>query len=162
MQIGTAGLFSCYLCLTACRSHSKILHPWTVSLGCFRTQGGDSNLTGWSRNLPLPQLRDRRDRPKECLRRHTAVKRLSMGEKLQEQRLSSASIKFLWLRQIHAPSGISPALDNASSTLLSCCSKLFFLSAFSLSLYIFFRWSRSVTTTVNKSQRRQAFACWLF
>ena len=37
----------------------------------------------------------------------------------QEQRLSSASIKFLWLRQIHDPSGISPALDNALSTLLS-------------------------------------------
>ena len=35
----------------------------------------------------------------------------------------------------------------------------FFLSAFSLPLYIFFRWSRSVTTTVNKSQWRQAFAC---
>ena len=34
----------------------------------------------------------------------------------------------------------------------------FFLSVFSLPLYIF-RWSRSVTTTVNKSQRRQAFAC---
>ena len=44
----------------------------------------------------------------------------------QEQRLSSASIKFLWLRQIHDPSGISPALDNALSTLLSCCSQLFF------------------------------------
>ena len=44
----------------------------------------------------------------------------------QEQRLSSASIKFLWLRQIHDPSGISPALDNALSTLLSCCSQPFF------------------------------------
>ena len=44
----------------------------------------------------------------------------------QEQRLSSASIKFLWLRQIHHPSGISPALDNALSTLLSCCSQHFF------------------------------------
>ena len=44
----------------------------------------------------------------------------------QEQRLSSASIKFLWLRQIHNPSGISPALDNALSTLLSCCSQHFF------------------------------------
>ena len=43
----------------------------------------------------------------------------------QEQRLSSASIKFLWLRQIHDPSGISPALDNALSTLLSCCSQHF-------------------------------------
>ena len=41
----------------------------------------------------------------------------------QEQRLSLASIKFLWLRQIHDPSGI---LDNASSTLLSCCSQHFF------------------------------------
>ena len=38
----------------------------------------------------------------------------------------------------------------------------FFLSAFSLPLYIIFRWSRSVTTTVNKSQRWQAFACRLF
>ena len=44
----------------------------------------------------------------------------------QEQRLSSASIKFLWLRQIHDPSGISPVLDNALSTLLSCCSQHFF------------------------------------
>ena len=43
-----------------------------------------------------------------------------------EQRLSLASIKFLWLRQIHDPSGISPALDNALSTLLSCCSQHFF------------------------------------
>ena len=80
----------------------------------------------------------------------------------QEQRLSSASIKFLWLRQIHDPSGISPALDNAffidSPELLF--TTLFFLSAFPL--YIFFRWSRSVTTTVNISQRRQAFACRLF
>ena len=41
----------------------------------------------------------------------------------QEQRLSSASIKFLW----HDPSGISPALDNALSTLLRCCSQHFFL-----------------------------------
>ena len=44
----------------------------------------------------------------------------------QEQRLSSASIKFLWLRQIHDPFGLSPALDNALSTLLSCCSQHFF------------------------------------
>ena len=44
----------------------------------------------------------------------------------QEQRLSAASIKFLWLRQIHDSSGISPALDNALSTLLSCCSRHFF------------------------------------
>ena len=43
----------------------------------------------------------------------------------QGQRFSSASIKFLWLRQIHDPSGISPALDNASSTLVSCCSQHF-------------------------------------
>ena len=43
----------------------------------------------------------------------------------QEQRFSSASIKFLWLRQIHDPSGISPALDNALSTLVSCCSQHF-------------------------------------
>ena len=35
-------------------------------------------------------------------------------------------IKFLWLRQIHDPSGISPALDNALSTLLSCCSQHLF------------------------------------
>ena len=48
-------------------------------------------------------------------------------EDVQEQRLSSASIKFLWLRQIHDLSGISPALDNALSTLLSCCSQHFFL-----------------------------------
>ena len=47
-------------------------------------------------------------------------------EDRQEQRLSSASIKFLWLKQIHDPSGISPALDNALSTLLSCCSQHFF------------------------------------
>ena len=44
----------------------------------------------------------------------------------QEQRLSSASIKFLWLIQIHDPSGIFPALDSALSTLLSCCSQHFF------------------------------------
>ena len=43
----------------------------------------------------------------------------------QEQRFSSASIKFLWLRQIHDPSGISPALDNALLTLVSCCSQHF-------------------------------------
>ena len=41
------------------------------------------------------------------------------------RRLSSASIKFLWLRQIHDPTAISPALDNALSTLLSCCSQHF-------------------------------------
>ena len=37
----------------------------------------------------------------------------------QDQRSSSASIKFLWLTQmqIHDPSGISQALDNALSTL---------------------------------------------
>ena len=40
------------------------------------------------------------------------------NEDEQDQRLSSASIKFLWLRQIHNPFGISPALDNALSTLL--------------------------------------------
>ena len=74
----------------------------------------------------------------------------------QEQRLCSASIKFLRLRQIHDPSGISPVLDNALSTLLSCCSQHFF------PLYILFRWSRSVTTTINKSQWQPAFACWLF
>ena len=44
----------------------------------------------------------------------------------QEQRLSSASIKFLGLRQIPDSSGISPALDNALSTLLSCSSQHFF------------------------------------
>ena len=43
-----------------------------------------------------------------------------------EQRLSSASIKFLWLRQIHDPSSISPAFDNALSTVLSCCLQHFF------------------------------------
>ena len=42
----------------------------------------------------------------------------------QEQRLSLASIKFLWLRQIHDPSSISPAFDNALSTVLSCCSQI--------------------------------------
>ena len=40
-----------------------------------------------------------------------------------EQRLSWASIKFLWLRQIHDPSGASSALDNV---FLSCCSQHFF------------------------------------
>ena len=44
----------------------------------------------------------------------------------QEQHLSATSIKFLWLRQIHDPSGIFPAVDNALSTLLSCCSQHFF------------------------------------
>ena len=78
----------------------------------------------------------------------------------QGQHLSSASIKFLWLRQIHDPSGISPALDNALSTLLSCCSQHFFLVRVLASfIHLLGRWSRSVTTTVNKSQRRQAFAC---
>ena len=38
----------------------------------------------------------------------------------------------------------------------------FFLSAFSLPLCIFIRWSCSVTTTVKKSQWGQAFACRLF
>ena len=42
-----------------------------------------------------------------------------------DQCLSSTSIKFLRLRQIHDSSGISPALDNALSTLLSCCSQHF-------------------------------------
>ena len=46
-------------------------------------------------------------------------------ENEQEQRLPSVSIKFLRLRQIHDSSGISPALDNALSTLLSCCSQHF-------------------------------------
>ena len=50
-----------------------------------------------------------------------------------QRRLSSASIKFLWLRQIHDPTAISPALDNALSTLLSCCPQHF------IPLYIFFR-----------------------
>ena len=44
----------------------------------------------------------------------------------QEQRLSLARIKFLRLRQIHDSSGISPALDNVLSTLLSCCSQHLF------------------------------------
>ena len=60
---------------------------------------------------------------------NTAVKRLSMREKLQEHRTAFVLGKyqiFLWLRQIHDPSGISPALDNALSTLLSCCSQHFF------------------------------------
>ena len=43
----------------------------------------------------------------------------------QEQRLSSARFKFLWLRQIHDPSGISPALDNALSTLSKLFTTLF-------------------------------------
>ena len=51
---------------------------------------------------------------------------LCLHEDGQEQRFSSASIKFLWLGQIHDPSGISPALDNALSTLLSCCSQHLF------------------------------------
>ena len=62
-------------------------------------------------------------------RYHTAVKRLSMREKLQEHRTTFVlgSIKFLWLGQIHDPSGVTPAaLDNALSTLLSCCSQHFF------------------------------------
>ena len=50
---------------------------------------------------------------------------LCLHEDVQEQRFSSASIKFLWFRQIHDPSGISPALDNALSTLVSCCSQHF-------------------------------------
>ena len=37
-----------------------------------------------------------------------------------------ASIKFLLLRKIQDSAGISPALDNALSTLLSCCSQHFF------------------------------------
>ena len=53
----------------------------------------------------------------------------------QEQRLSSASIKFLWLRQIHDSSGISPTLDNALSTLLSCCSQPHFSCPCSRFLY---------------------------
>ena len=57
-------------------------------------------------------------------------------------------------------SGISPALDNALSAFLSCCSQHFFPVCF---LYtIFFWWSRLVTMTVNKSQWRQAFTCRLF
>ena len=44
----------------------------------------------------------------------------------QERRLSSASIKFLWLGQIHDPSGTSSALDSALSTIFSCCSQHFF------------------------------------
>ena len=39
-----------------------------------------------------------------------------------QRRLSSASIKFLWLRQIHDPTAISPALDNALSTLSAVAS----------------------------------------
>ena len=39
---------------------------------------------------------------------------------------SSASIKFLWLRQIHDFSSISLAFDNALSTLRNCCSQHFF------------------------------------
>ena len=39
---------------------------------------------------------------------------------------ASVLSKFLRLRQIHDPSDISPALDNALSTLLSCCTRHFF------------------------------------
>ena len=70
----------------------------------------------------------------------------------QEQRLSLASIKFLWSLQL------STTLYRPS---WAAVHNTFFLSAFSLPLYIF-RWSRSVTTTVNKSHWRQAFACRLF
>ena len=77
----------------------------------------------------------------------------------QEQRLSSACIKFLWLRQIHDPSDPVSTLYRPS---WAAFHNTFFLSAFSLPLYTFFRWSRSVTTTVNKLKRRQAFACRLF
>ena len=83
----------------------------------------------------------------------------------QEQRLSSASIKFLCLRQIHDPSvyvHLSTTLYRPSWASMAAVHNTFFLSAFSLQLYIFFRWSRSVTTTVNKSQWRQAFECRLF
>ena len=52
---------------------------------------------------------------------HQILHTASTHEDGQEQRLSPASIKSLWLRQIHDPSGISPALDKALSTLLSCC-----------------------------------------
>ena len=51
---------------------------------------------------------------------------VSFGVLFNEQRLSSASIKFLRLRQIHDSSGISPALGNALSTLLNFCSQHFF------------------------------------
>ena len=83
----------------------------------------------------------------------------------QEQRFSSASTKFLWLRQIHDPSGISPYISSSRQRFIDPRELLFttlFLSAFPLPLYIFFRWSRSVTTTVNKSQQRQVCACRLF
>ena len=63
-------------------------------------------------------------------------------------------------------STIPPVYLQLSTTLYrpswAAVHNIFFLSASSLPLYIFFRWSRSVTTTVNKSQRRQAFACRLF
>ena len=48
----------------------------------------------------------------------------------QDQRLSSASIKFLWLRQIHDPFGIPPALDDALSTLLGHFSPVRVLTSF--------------------------------
>ena len=84
----------------------------------------------------------------------------------QEQRLSSASIKCLWLRQIHDPSGISPALDNALSTLLSCCSQHFFpvrvLASFIHPFSVVTLSDNDKQIAVNKSQRRQAFACRLF
>ena len=82
-----------------------------------------------------------------------------------EQRLSSTP------RQVSNFCGVDkstipPVYLQVSTTLYrpswAAVHNNFFLSAFSLPLYIFFRWSRSVTTTVNKSQRRQAFACRLF
>ena len=83
-------------------------------------------------------------------------------EDVQEQRLSSESIKFLWLRQIHDPSGISPALDNALSTLLSCCSQHFFPVRVPASFIHLLPVVTLNDNEVNKLQRRQAFACRLF
>ena len=76
------------------------------------------------------------------------------------RRLSSASIKFLWLRQ-HPRS--HRYISSSRQRFIDPPELLFTaLYSFIVRLYIFFRWSRSVTTTVNKSQRRGAFACRLF
>jgi len=68
----------------------------------------------------------------------------------QEQRLSSTSIKFLWLKQIHDPSGISPALDDALSTLLSCC----WLHFFPVRVLSSFTHLRPVVTLSNSDSKQ--------
>ena len=85
-------------------------------LFCFLgvNMGWDANSLS-ARMLPLLRTPGRFDKILPC-----------PHEDEQEQRLSSASIKLLRLRQIHDSTGISLALDNALSTLLSCCSQHFF------------------------------------